>query len=150
MLLLALLCLPAVAAADQAAAPAPSYRVEIWLARDQQPHEAEIRKQLAAVGVKRLTISYVRQAPKNFAVGRDTSAELARLLIALAERHIGGVQRIIAEQRFFPDFGTIGSSQYDEIVQVPIDAEDLERLKDPGLSTEAWHKAYRRLTGEEQ
>jgi hypothetical protein len=139
---------PERATAEPVAPPAVSYKVEIWLPRDQKSHDAEIRRRLESVGVKRLTIAYVHKAPMNFAVGRSASADLARVLIGLAERHIGGVRLIIAEHRFFPDYGTIGSSAYDEIVQVPIRPEDVDRLKDPALSTEAWHRLYRQLTGE--
>jgi hypothetical protein len=151
-LLAAAAVLPGVGAqaAEVRPAPAGGYKVEIWLPRDQKPHDAEIRRQLESVGVTRLTIAYVHKAPMNFAVGRNASADLARVLIGLAERHIGGVRLIIAEQRFFPDYGTIGSSAYDEIVQVPIRPENVERLKDPALSNDAWHRLYRQLTGEKE
>jgi hypothetical protein len=42
----------------------------------------------------------------------------------------------------------IGTSAFDEASQIPVTPDDLVRLRESSLTTEAFHDLYRRLTGE--
>ncbi len=86
--------------------------------------------------------------PANIAIGREIPADVARLAIRLATTHNRGVKFLIPQKRIRPGYIAIGTSIFDEIVQVPIRPEDLQRLSDPPLDTEEFHRLYRRLTGE--
>lgn len=140
--------------ADTAWAETPgtaNRKIEIWLAADRRPDEPEIRKRLTAVGFDRISIAYFRagKPPKNFALGRDIPVEAAHLIIQLAEEYNGGIEFLISGGRFFPWYATIGSSAFDEIVQVPVTQADVDRLKDSTLTSEAFQDLYRKLTGDE-
>jgi hypothetical protein len=132
--------------------PARSILVEVFLSPDHRDHVAAIKQELASASITRVRPQVYRlgHPPKNIAIGRDISADAARLSLRLAVEYNDGVEFLLPEYRFFHDHVAIGSSAFDEASQIPITPEDLAQLRDPSLSTEQFHTLYRSLTGEDK
>jgi hypothetical protein len=126
--------------------------VEVFLSPNHRDDIPAIKRDLEALSVTRLRTQVFRlgHPPKNIAIGRDVPAEVARLAIRLAVDYNGGVEFLLPQYRFFPSHVAIGTSAFDEASQIPITPEGLARLREPSLTTEAFHEVYRRLTGEDQ
>lgn len=126
--------------------------VEVFLSPDHRDDIPAIKRDLEAVAVTRVRTQVFRlgHPPKNIAIGRDVPAEVARLAIQLAVDYNGGVEFLLPEYRFFPSHVAIGTSAFDEASQIPITPEGLAQLREPQLTTEAFHELYRRLTSEDQ
>lgn len=128
--------------------------VEIWLAHKQKKNNKEIRQTLAdrPIKVLRKTIQYWRarggHPPTNIAIGNAISAEDARWLIDLALKLNDGVDMLVIQRLNPPNYAAIGTSAWDEKSLIDISKEDLEKLRDPSLTTEQFHKLYLELTGE--
>ncbi len=129
--------------------------IEIWLGHKQKKNRKAIRQELKDRSVKVLhhTIQFWRprggHPPTNIAIGRGLSAEDARWVIDLALRYNDAVTMLVLQRLNPPHYAAIATSAWDENSQIPIKPEDLERLRDPRLSTEEFHKLYVSLTGEE-
>ncbi len=126
--------------------------VEVFLSRDHRDDIPAIKRDLEALAVTRVRTQVFRlgHPPKNIAIGRDVPAPVAQLAIRLAVDYNGGVEFLLPEYRFFPSHVAIGTSAFDEASQIPVGPEGLAQLRDPTLTTEAFHELYRRLTGEDQ
>lgn len=128
--------------------------IEIWLAHGQKKNNKDIRKTLSdrPIKVLRKTIQYWRarggHPPTNIAIGNAISAEDARWLIDLAMELNDGVTMLVIQRLNPPNYAAIGTSAWDEKSLIDITPEDLEKLRDPALSTEQFHKLYLELTGE--
>ena len=126
--------------------------VELFLSKDKKDDLDSIKKAFHKLSVKRIRAQFYAagKAPRIIAIGRKVPAPVARLAIDLAKKYNGGIQYLLPEFRFFPKHIAIGTSAFDEASQVSIEAEDLEHLSDPSLTTEEFHSLYRSLTGEGQ
>jgi hypothetical protein len=126
--------------------------VEIFLSPEHRDDISAIKQALEALAVTRVRTQVFRlgHPPKNIAIGRDVPAEVAQLAIQLAVDYNGGVEFLLPQYRFFPRHVAIGTSAFDEASQIPITPEGLAQLREPELTTEAFHELYRRLTGEDQ
>ena len=126
----------------------PVSRVEVVLAYQYRTREAEIKKEFIQAGLTNVHFQYARmgQPPQNIGLGREVPADKAREAIRLALKYNLGVGILLPERLFPPRFITIASSNYDDTVEYPISSDTLEKLKDPTLSTEAFHQLYRDLT----
>ncbi|MGE3978345.1 MAG: hypothetical protein AB7F94_12240 [Nitrospira sp.] len=129
------------------AAPAVS-RVEVVLAYRYRTREAELKQDFSQAGFANVHFQFARmgQPPQNIGLGREVTAEKAREAIRLALKYNLGVTILLPERLFPPRFITIASSNYDDTVEYSISQEALEKLRDPELSTEAFHLLYRDLT----
>lgn len=125
--------------------------VELFLAPERKGDLDQIKRELEAVHITRIRPQFFRlgNPPQNIAIGKDIPASVARLAIKLARTYNRDIKKILPEYRFFPNHIVIGSSAFDEKSEIPIKPEDLEKLSDPSLSTEAFHNLYRHLTGED-
>ena len=132
---------------EVAAAPAVS-RVEAVLAYQYRTREAELKQDFSQAGFANVHFQFARmgQPPQNIGLGREVTAEKAREAIRLALKYNLGVTILLPERLFPPRFITIASSNYDDTVEYSISQEALEKLRDPELSTEAFHLLYRDLT----
>ncbi len=147
---------PCAAQPDQpAAAPAPGENadpsrilVEIFLAPDRKGDLDAIKERFRAVGIVkvRAKLFQLGHPPRNVAIGREIPAPIARLAIELARAYNDGIIRLLPEQRLAPAYLAIGTSIFDELFQIPVSPEDVDRLADPSLSTERFHELYRQLT----
>ncbi|MFZ5874893.1 MAG: hypothetical protein ACOYXU_00660 [Nitrospirota bacterium] len=126
--------------------------VELFLAPEQREAVPAIKKAFETLSVTRVRPQVFRlgNPPKNIAIGKDIPADVARLALRLAVDYNRGVEFLLPEYRYFPKHIVIGSSAFDEASQIPIKPEDLERLRDPSLSTDQFHVLYRSLTGEDR
>jgi hypothetical protein len=126
--------------------------VELFLAKERKDDLDAIKKQFEAASITRLRTQFFRlgSPPENIAIGKNIPAEVARLAIRIALTYNRGIRFLLPEYRYFPDHIVIGSSAFDEKSQIPIRPEDVEKLADPSLSTEEFHRLYRSLTGEDK
>lgn len=127
-------------------------KVEIVLAKKWKKDDKIIKGKLKEASVHRVMIQYFRfgDPPTNIVIGKKVPADIARLAITIALTYNKDIKTILPEFRFFPHYIAIGSSAFDEQAEIPIFPEDLERLRDPSLSTEEFHALYRSITGEDQ
>jgi hypothetical protein len=129
------------------ATPAVS-RVEVVLAYQYRTREAELKQDFFQAGFGNVHFQFARmgQPPQNIGLGREVTADKAREAIRLALKYNLGVAILLPERLFPPRFITIASSNYDDTVEYPINQQTLEKLRNPELSTEAFHLLYRDLT----
>ena len=132
----------------------PKILVEIFLAAQHKEDLPEIKKKFGAVSISinrvRAQFFKLGNPPQNIAIGRNVPASTARLAIQIAIQYNQGIKYLLAEERLATDYIAIGTSMFDELLQIPIAPEDLERLSDPSLSTPQFHTLYRHLTGEDK
>jgi len=128
--------------------------VEIWLGHKQKKKNKEIRDFLKSHSIKvlRHTIQYWKprggHPPTNIALGGHLSAEDARLVMDLALKYNDKIEYLILQRLNPPNYAAIATSAWDDASQTAISPEDLERLRDPKLTTEEFHALYVNLTGE--
>ena len=125
-----------------------SVRVEVFLAKGQKKEAEAIRKGFEKVSVDNVHFQFFRagRPPGNVAIGRAIEASIARLAIELALEHTRGIQLLVPEALLPAGWIGIGTSAFDEQNQIPITAEDVDKLRDPFLTTEQFHKLYRELS----
>jgi hypothetical protein len=70
------------------------------------------------------------------------------MAIELALKYNDHVDLLVLRPLNPPNYVAIATSAWDELSQIPIKPEDLERLRDPKLSTEEFHSLYYDLTNE--
>lgn len=137
---------PALFAEDTSAPPVS--RVEVVLANHYKSQVATLREEFVQAGLTNVHFQFARlgQPPQNIGLGRDVPADKAREAIRLALKYNLGVGILLPERLFPPRFVTIASSNYDDTVEFPIDQAALAQLQHPDLTTEEFHRVYRRLT----
>ncbi|MFZ5862516.1 MAG: hypothetical protein ACOYXR_06750 [Nitrospirota bacterium] len=125
--------------------------IELFLAPEQREAIPVIKKEFEALSITRVRPQVFRlgNPPRNIAIGKDIPADVARLALQIAVDYNRGVESLLPEYRYFPKHIVIGSSAFDEASQIPIKPDDLQRLRDPSLSTDQFHELYRSLTGED-
>ncbi len=128
--------------------------IEIWLAHKHKKQKKELRGFLKSKSIKVLnhTIQFWRpkggHPPTNIAIGSAVSAEDARMAIDFALKYNDRVDLLVLRPLNPPNYVAIATSAWDELSQIPIKPEDLERLRDPKLTTEGFHSLYYELTNE--
>ena len=128
--------------------------IEMWLAHKHKKNNREIRKFLKSKNLKvlRHTIQYWKpkggHPPTNIAIGSMVSAKDARLMIDIAIKYNDKVDRLILRPLNPPNYVAIATSAWDEQSEVLITSEDLEKLRDPKLSTQEFQALYAELTNE--
>ncbi len=130
----------------------PKILVEIFLASRHKQELPKIKKEFEAFSITRVRAQYfpAGNPPQNIAVGRNVPAPVARLAIRLAIQYNLKIKFLLPEERLAPDYVAIGTSILDELFQIPVEPQDIERLSDPSLSTPEFHVLYRHLTGEDK
>lgn len=129
--------------------PAPVVsRVEVVLGNEYRDQVAALKEEFVHAGMANVHFQFVKrgQPPRNIGLGRDVPADKAREAIRLALKYNQGVWILLPERLFPPRFVTIASSNYDDTVEYPIDQAALAKLRNPDLTTEAFHRLYRDLT----
>lgn len=128
--------------------------IEIWLAHPHSKQDAEIRAFLQSRSIKvlRNTIQYWKPTgghpPTNIAIGSGVSAEDARMVIELALEFNDKIEFLIIQHLNAANYVAIGHSAWDAASEIPVTAENLQRLKDPKLTAAEFHTLYVELTGE--
>ena len=127
---------------------APPSRVEVVLANQYRNDAAAIKREFSQAGLPNVHLQFLRQGqpPPNLGLGPKVPAERARAAIRLALTYNRAVTILLPAYLFPPTFITIASSNFDDTVEFPINAEALARLQDTSLTTEQFHELYRRLT----
>lgn len=125
-----------------------SGRVEAVLANEHRKDLEAIKKEFAEAGLTNLHVQFMKvgKPPTNIGLGPSVTAERARAAIRMAKTYNRDVT-ILLPERLFPDhYVAIASSSFDDTVEYPVTAEQLNELENPSLTTEQFHSLYRRLT----
>lgn len=128
--------------------------IEIWLAHKHKKQKKEIRSLLKSRSLKVLghTIQFWRRGnghpPTNIAIGSAVSAKDARMAIEFALQYNDRVDKLILRPLNPPNYVAVATSAWDEQSEVAIKPKDLERLRNPKLTTEEFHSLYYELTNE--
>jgi len=129
--------------------PAPAVgRVEVVLGNQYRAREAELKAEFTQAGLPNVHFQFARigHPPQNIGLGRDVPADKAREAIRLALKYNDQISILLPERLFPPRYITIASSSFDDTVEYQIDQATVEKLKNPELTTEAFHQLYRELT----
>jgi len=126
--------------------------VEIFLSPDHKDAVGKIKEEFKSASITKVRHKIFRAGypPENIAIGRNISADVARLAIRLAVTYNRGIKFLLPEERLRTDYIAFGTSIFDESFQRPITPDQLKELSDPALTTEQFHASYRRITGEDQ
>jgi hypothetical protein len=128
--------------------------LEVWLEHARKNQDKEVREMLKSRSIKVLvqTVQYWRPTgghpPANIALGSAVSAEDARWVIDFALKYNDRIEFLIMQRLNPPNYAAVATSAWDEKSQIPLSPENLERLRDPKLTTEEFHALYIQLTGE--
>ena len=128
--------------------------IELWLAHKHKKQKKEIRSVLKSRSLKVLghTIQFWRRGnghpPTNIAIGSAVSAKDARMAIEFALQYNDRVDKLILRPLNPPNYVAVATSAWDEQSEVAIKPKDLERLRNPKLTTEEFHTLYYELTNE--
>ena len=134
----------------EAAEPNNKIFGDIFLSPDHKEDWKTIKKAFEAHSIHKVKAQFFRKGnpPTNVQIGGDIPVEVARMVIELAMQYNRGVTDLLPQFRFFPNQISIGTSAFDESVPVAVRPEEVERLRDPSLSTSEFHRLYRTLTHE--
>jgi len=128
--------------------------LEMWLAHKHKKSNRAIRQVLKDKSIKvlRHTIQYWKprggHPPTNIAIGRNLSAADARWVIDLALKYNDRIEGLIFQALNPSNYVAIATSAWDDRSETPITQGELERLRDPQLSTSDFHALYTSLTNE--
>jgi len=128
--------------------------IEMWLAHKQKKKNRELRKFLKSKSLKvlRHTIQYWKplggHPPTNIAIGSGLAVKDAQFVIDLALEYNDKIDGLIFQSLNPPNYAAIATSAWDDKSETKITQEELQKLRDPSLTTEAFHKLYKDLTGE--
>ncbi len=121
--------------------------VELFLSADRKHDIAQIRAEFAQIkGIRVKEQFYPKgKAPLSIAIGRDVSADVARLAIEITKKYNGGITYILPHFLYPANYIAVGGSHFSEELHVPIHPDDLSALSDPSKTTEEWHRFYQTL-----
>ena len=128
--------------------------IEMWLAHKHKKNNREIRKFLKSKSLKvlRHTIQYWKSKgghpPTNIAIGSLVSAKDARLMIDIAIQYNDNIDGVVLRPLNPPNYVAIATSAWDEQSEISITPNDLEKLRNPKLTTEEFQALYAELTNE--
>jgi hypothetical protein len=128
--------------------------IEMWLSHKQKKKKKELRSYLKSKSIKvlRHTIQYWKprggHPPTNIAIGGGLSADDARLVIDLALQYNDEINGLVHQRLNPANYVAIATSAWDDNSETPITKDQLAALREPGLTTEEFHRLYRELTRE--
>jgi hypothetical protein len=88
-------------------------------------------------------------ATQTVGIGKGVPVRTAQRCLRVASE-TNGVAFLLSQFLVPETYVTLGSSLYEERLEIPITPEDLRALLDPALNQEGFHSLYRRLTGEDK
>ena len=123
-------------------------RIEVFLARGQKEQAKAIRQEFEKISLDNVHFKFFRagRPPANISIGGEIEASTARLSIELSIKHAQGIKFLVPEPLLPATWIGIGSSAFDERNQIPVTVDDVEKLRDPSLTTEQFHELYRKLS----
>jgi len=136
---------------DDCAAGEPGARtatIEFVLSKKYKDRSEEITRFLNGAGEPvhvRIRLFPFLDPPSNLGIGKCVSAGVGRAAIQAAVTQGTGVTRLIRQDILPHRWVKIGSTDTAELAWIAVSADDLKRLADPALSTEAFQTLYREL-----
>ena len=122
--------------------------IEMTLSKKLKDQSKEITRTLEAGPSpirSRLKFFPFLDPPMNLGIGKCVSAEAARFAIREAVAYNRGIDRLIMQEVMPHHWVKVGATDLSELSWIPVTREELDRLADPGLSTEAFQQMYRKL-----
>jgi len=122
--------------------------VEFVLSKKYKDRSGEITRLLNSAGEPvhvRIRLFPFLDPPSNLGIGKCVSAVVGRAAIQAATTQGTGVTRLIRQDILPHRWVKIGSTDTAELAWIAISADDLKRLTDPVLTTEAFQSLYREL-----
>ena len=123
-------------------------KVEAWMTKKRLPEFRQMRQEFRRMGNTYVSIfSYPGNNPSRVvAIGRCVPAYIARHVLEKTLEYYGDVKSLVHQGFVAPHWMGLATSLFAENSQKPINQDQLNRLLDPGLSTEAFHALYRQFT----
>jgi len=128
-----------------------SVRVDVWIGKNMKLEKNKIESRLKGPNVRKVDLQIARwgSATQTVGIGNRVPVRTAQRCLQIASE-INGVLFLLS-QFLVPDtYVTIGSSLYEEKLEIPITQKNLKRLLDPELNHSEFHSLYQRLTGEDK
>jgi len=137
-------------AADPCATEEPGKpaTVEFVLSTKYKARAEEVTRALNGAGepvTVRIKFFPFLDPPANIGIGRCVSAVVGRAAIRAATAYGTGVTRLIRQDILPHRWVKVGSTDTAELAWIAVSPDDLKRLADPALTTEAFQTLYRRL-----
>lgn len=128
-----------------------SVRIDMWIGKDQKENKDKIETRLHVKNVRKVNIQIAQwgDSTQTAGIGSDVPVEIAQNSLKI-QSELRGVSFLLAQFLVPPTYVTLGSSLYEEKVEIPVAQEDLRRLLDPNLDNREFHALYRSLTGEDK
>ncbi len=136
------------AAADCQPVEKKRIKVEGWISKKFKKQKKAIAKEFGELGHTRVVLKVfpMGETAKVVAVGRCVPAHLARHILATALKYTGGIESLVNQGFLSPTWVGIGTTVFDEPSQQIVNAEQVQQLLDPKLSTEEFHALYRKFS----
>jgi hypothetical protein len=122
--------------------------VEFVLSKKYKDRAEEVTRLLNTAGEPvrvRIRLFPFLDPPSNLGIGKCVSAEVGRAAIRAATTQGTGVTRLIRQDILPHHWVKVGSTDTAELAWITVSADDLKRLADPALTTEAFQTLYREL-----
>jgi len=122
--------------------------VEFVLSKKYKDRAEEVTRLLNGAGEPvhiRIRLFPFLDPPANLGIGKCVSAAVGRAAIQAALSQGTGVTRLIRQDILPHRWVKVGSTDTAELAWIAVSADDLKRLSDPALTTEAFQTLYRQL-----
>lgn len=122
--------------------------VEFVLSSKHKDRAQEVTRALNGAGepvTVRIKVFPFLDPPSNIGIGQCVSAVIGRETIRIAIAYGTGVTRLIRQDILPHRWVMVGSTDTAELAWIAVSPDDLKRLTDPTLTTEAFQALYRRL-----
>ena len=129
----------------------PSVRIDIWIGKHQKDNKDKIETRLQEKNVRKVKIQIAKwgTATQTAGIGSDVPVGVAQNSLKI-QSELTGVSFLLSQFLVPPTYVTLGSSLYEEKVEIPITQNNLQRLLNPNLNNREFHALYQRLTGEDK
>ncbi len=142
------------AAAETDCPPLEKKRVKVegWISKKFKKQKKAIKKEFAELGHTRVVLKVfpMGNTAKVVAVGRCVPAPHARHILNTALKYTGGIESLVNQGFLAPHWVGIGTTVFDEPSQQIVNAEQVQQLLDPKLSTEEFQALYRKFSVQDE
>lgn len=148
-----LLTFAPMAAAAPAGAKCPSLeeqpiKIDAWVSRKFKKQKKAIKKEMGSMEhVKvRLRVFSMTFPAKVMAIGRCVPVKIGQHALRQALKYTGGIKELVNQQFLAPYWIGIGTMNFDEYSQRPVNADQVNALLDDSLTTEQFQDLYQKLS----
>lgn len=123
-------------------------KVEGYISKQFKKQGKAISKEFAEMGHTRVVLRPfpMGETAKVVAIGRCVPAYIAQHALKLALQYTGGVEQIVNQTFVHAHWVGIGTTMFDEPSQQNVSSEQVQKLLQPGLTTDEFQALYRKLS----